>query len=75
MKYQQVGVAIAAFSLLAYALIVSALIIGAALLVSRPGLSRPEEVGARVVLVGALLSVIWLLSGIVRSEWRKWRAK
>ncbi len=64
-----------AFSLLAYALIVSALIIGAALLVSRPGLSRPEEVGARVVLVAALLSVIWLLGGIVRSEWRKWRAK
>jgi len=64
-----------AFSLLAYALIVSALIIGAALLVSRPGLSRPEEVGARVVLVAALLSVIWLLSGIVRSEWRKWRVK
>jgi len=64
-----------AFSLLAYALIVSALIIGAALLVSRPGLSRPEEVGARVVLVGALLSVLWLLGGIVRSEWRKWRAK
>ena len=64
-----------AFSLLAYALIVSALLIGAALLVSRPGLSRPEEVGARVVLVAALLSVIWLFGGIARSEWRKWRAK
>lgn len=63
----------AGFSLLAYAFIVSALILGAALLVGRAGLSPIEEVGARVVLVAALLSVVWLLVGLLRSEYRKWR--
>ena len=63
----------AGISLLAYALIVSALIIGASFLVSRPGLSRLEEIGARVVLLAALASVAWLLVSIGRSEWRKRR--
>jgi ubiquinone biosynthesis protein len=63
----------AGFSLIAYALIVSALILGAALLVGRPGLSRFEQFGARVVLLAALLSVCWLFGSLVRSEYRKWR--
>jgi len=63
----------AGFSLLAYALIVSALIIGAAFLVSRPGLSRIEQVGARVVLLAALASITWLLVSLLRTELAKWR--
>ena len=63
----------AGFSLLAYALIVSALIIGAAFLVGRVGLSSLEEFGARLVLLAALVSVVVLLFGLIRSEYRKWR--
>ena len=63
----------AGFSLLAYALIVSALIMGAAMLVGRVGLSSIELAGARVVLLAALVSVVVLLGGLVRSEYRKWR--
>ena len=63
----------AGFSLLAYALIVSALIIGAAFLVGRVGLSSVEEFGARLVLLAALVSVVVLLFGLIRSEYRKWR--
>jgi ubiquinone biosynthesis protein len=61
------------FTLLAYALIVSALIIGGAFLVGRVGLSPVEKFGARAVLVAALVSVVWLLVGLVRAEYRKWR--
>jgi ubiquinone biosynthesis protein len=61
------------FTLLAYALIVSALIIGGAVLVGRVGLSRVEQFGARLVLVAALVSVVWLLVMLVRAEYRKWR--
>ena len=57
----------AGFSLLAYALIVSALIVGAAFLVNRPGLSRLEEVGARVLLA-ALASIGWLFVSLLRTE-------
>lgn len=63
----------AGFSLVAYALIVSALIIGAAFLVSRPGLSHLEGIGARVVLLAALASIAWLLVSLLRTEVSKWR--
>jgi hypothetical protein len=63
----------AGFSLLAYALIVSALIVGAAFLVSRPGLSRLEGIGARVVLLAALASIGWLLVNLLRTELSKSR--
>jgi ubiquinone biosynthesis protein len=65
----------AGFTLLAYALIVSALIIGSSILVSRPGLTRPEAVGYRVVLFAAIASVIVLLTRMARAEWRRRRAQ
>ena len=61
------------FTLIGYALIVSALIIGGAFLVGTRGLSPVEQFGARVVLVAALVSVVWLLVRLVRAEYRKWR--
>ena len=61
------------FTLLAYALIVSSLIIGGAFLVGSVGLSGVEQVGARLVLVAALVSVVWLLVLLLRAEYRKWR--
>jgi ubiquinone biosynthesis protein len=64
----------AGFTLLAYALIVSALIIGSSILVSRPDLTAPEAVGYRLVLFGAVASVIVLLTRMARAEWRKRRA-
>jgi len=60
--------------LLAYALIVGALIVGFAFLVGRQDLSRPEQIGYRVVLFAAVASVIWLLGRSVRSEWRRRQA-
>ena len=62
------------FTLIAYALIVSALIIGSSILVSRPDLTRLEEVGYRVVLFAAIASVVVLLTRMARAEWRKRRA-
>jgi hypothetical protein len=59
----------ASFSLLAYPLIVSALVIGAAFLAIWPGLSDLERIGAHVVLLAALASVLWLLVGLLRAEW------
>ena len=64
----------AGFTLLAYALIVSALIIGSSILVSRPELTGLERAGSRLVLVGAIASVIVLLTRMARAEWRKRRA-
>lgn len=63
----------AAFTRLAYALIVAALVIGFSFLVSRPGLSRAEEVGYRVVLFVTLASVVWFLISLARIELRKRR--
>lgn len=62
------------FYLLAYALIVGALIVGFAFLVSRQGLSRPEQVIYRVVLFAAIASVIWLLVKLLRDGRRRRRA-
>jgi hypothetical protein len=64
----------AGFTLLAYALIVSALIIGSSILVSRPELTGLERAGSRLVLLGAVASVIVLLARMARAEWRKRRA-
>ena len=63
----------AGFTRLAYALIVAALIIGFSFLVSRPGLSRAEQIGYRVVLFAALVSVVWFLFSLARVELRKRR--
>ncbi len=63
----------AGFTRLAYALIVAALIIGFSFLVSRPDLSRAEQVGYRVVLFTALASVAWFLISLARVELRKRR--
>jgi ubiquinone biosynthesis protein len=60
--------------LLAYALIVGALIIGFAFLVGRPGLTQPEQIGYRVILFVAVVSVIWLFGRLVLNEWRKRQA-
>ena len=63
----------AAFTRLAYAMIIAALIIGFSFLVSRPGLSRAEEVGYRIVLFVTLASVAWFLISLARIELRKRR--
>lgn len=63
----------AGFTRLAYALIIAALIIGFSFLVSRPDLSRAEQVGYRVVLFAALASVAWFLFSLARVELRKRR--
>jgi ubiquinone biosynthesis protein len=63
----------AAFTRLAYALIIAALIIGFSFLVSRPGLTRAEEVGYRIVLFVTLASVAWFLISLARIELRKRR--
>lgn len=63
----------AAFTRLAYALIIAALVIGFSFLVSRPGLSRVEQVGYRIVLFVTLASVAWFLFSLARIELRKRR--
>jgi ubiquinone biosynthesis protein len=63
----------AAFTRLAYAMIIAALIIGFSFLVSRPGLSRAEGVGYRIVLFVTLASVAWFLISLARIELRKRR--
>jgi ubiquinone biosynthesis protein len=63
----------AGFTRLAYAMIIAALIIGFSFLVSRPGLSKAEEVGYRIVLFVTLASVAWFLVSLARAELRKRR--
>jgi len=64
----------AGFYLLGYALIIGAMIIGFSFIVGRQELTRLERTGYRVLLLGAVVSVIWFLVRSLRNEWRKRQA-
>jgi ubiquinone biosynthesis protein len=56
---------------LAYALIVAALLLASSWLVSRAGMSRPEQVIYRVIFFAAFASVVWFLISLIRSAHRR----